>query len=144
MGLGDYLIKPVQRYLGCLVVWEGLAKGQGRLTLTPKYLTRICKYPLLFKGLLELTSQDSTEWKSLKVACDTIDAVAVLVNKNKAVSENTQRVKEIADSLDDGDVRNYPHPPPTSPHPYSIPHPPKHDYLLFRGKDSILIREGGY
>ena len=110
-------------------MWEGLVKGQGRLTLTPKYLTRICKYPLLFKGLLELTSQDSTEWKSLKVACDTIDAVAVLVNKNKAVSENTQRVKEIADSLDDGDVRNYPHPPPQTP---LLNSPPKtHDDFSF-------------
>jgi len=72
--LHDFLIKPIQR---------------------------ICKYPLLFRELLKKTSDDSKGHRGIKVVYDTLNVVAVFVNKNKEAYENDIKLKEIDRLLED-------------------------------------------
>eukprot|EP01113_Clastostelium_recurvatum_P049650 TRINITY_DN9237_c0_g1_i1.p1 TRINITY_DN9237_c0_g1~~TRINITY_DN9237_c0_g1_i1.p1 ORF type:complete len:701 (+),score=118.47 TRINITY_DN9237_c0_g1_i1:110-2212(+) len=74
LGLEDFLIKPVQR---------------------------ICKYPLLFQGLLRYTPETHPDHGPLSAALATMQGVALHVNEFSRESESMNRVVDIQNIISD-------------------------------------------
>eukprot|EP01104_Vermistella_antarctica_P005524 TRINITY_DN1603_c0_g1_i1.p1 TRINITY_DN1603_c0_g1~~TRINITY_DN1603_c0_g1_i1.p1 ORF type:complete len:1140 (+),score=250.46 TRINITY_DN1603_c0_g1_i1:279-3698(+) len=73
LDLVDFLIKPTQR---------------------------ICKYPLLFKSLLDCTPEDSDTRDPLQKVFESLQSCAAHVNEKKRDAENMERVVEIQKSIE--------------------------------------------
>jgi len=85
LGIGDFLVKPVQR---------------------------ICRYPLLLKELLKYTSEYHLDYEQLVLANQRMEELTSMVNETKRMEENFAKIHQVAsllgmENLADNDERMF-------------------------------------
>eukprot|EP01105_Mastigella_eilhardi_P005770 TRINITY_DN1746_c0_g1_i2.p1 TRINITY_DN1746_c0_g1~~TRINITY_DN1746_c0_g1_i2.p1 ORF type:complete len:778 (-),score=176.68 TRINITY_DN1746_c0_g1_i2:96-2114(-) len=85
--LADYLIMPMQR---------------------------LCRYPLLLKDLLKHTDESSPQCGSIKTALDAILSIVASTNEFKGAEDNTKKLLEFQEKIDNGTPQSVLHQYPIS------------------------------
>lgn len=76
------------------------AKGQNLSSFIIKPVQRICKYPLLFRELINHTPEDSPDYESIVETKNKIDEVVMYINERKRRIEQQRKMIEINDCVD--------------------------------------------
>ena len=75
------------------------ASGHTLVSYLIKPVQRICKYPLLFRELIRLTSEDHPDRTPLEVAFEMLSEVTLQINEIKRQAENLSKLHDIAHTM---------------------------------------------